>query len=97
MLGVRVGVRTCDEMQPWGEVNVLVSNRAKKFLAVRNPPPAQPAHVIFLNVYEVGKFCARDRVFVLGGTLPQETVKFKQASGCSQPWFWQIWTLSRSM
>ena len=42
ILGVRLGVRTCDEMQPWGEVNVLVSNRAKKLLAVRNPSLPSP-------------------------------------------------------
>ena len=85
ILGVRLGMRTCYEMQLWGEVNVLVSNRAKKTLGCPEPPPAQPVHVIFLNVCEDRKFCTRDRVFVLGGTLPQEMVKFKQASGCSQP------------
>jgi hypothetical protein len=28
--GVRPGVRTCDGRQPWGDVHVLASNRAKK-------------------------------------------------------------------
>ena len=76
---MRPGVRTFVERhRRVGRGYVLVSNRAQKLLAVRNPPPAEPAHVFFVNVCEHRRFCARDRAFVLGGTLPEETVKFKQ-------------------
>ena len=41
-----------------------------KTLGCPESSPLYPAHVIFVNVCEDGRFCARDRVFVLGGTVP---------------------------
>ena len=59
ILGVRLGVRTGDEMQliggaSWGEVNVLVSNRAKKLLAVRQPRLPSPRTSFFLTSVKMG-------------------------------------------
>jgi hypothetical protein len=56
----------------WGEV--LISSgqhpREETLGCPDDPPPAEPAQAIFVNVSEDGRFCERDGVFVLGGTLP---------------------------